>query len=212
MNQYYPIMLNIKNRKCGVVGGGKVAHRKILSLLECGAEVIVVSREIIQDIEILVQKNKIQYIEDNYNFKYISDLYLVYAATDEYYTNVEIYNQCSKNNILVNVVDEPEVCNFIVPSKVKRGDLTIAISTNGKSPMLARKIREDLEKVYDDRYEIFLDVMGNVRKEAFNIIKDSKRRSDFYRHIIYSDFIIRLSYDNRDLIEQEIMSILMSYR
>lgn len=212
MDQYYPIMLNIKNRRCGVVGGGKVAYRKILSLLECEAEVIVISKEIIQDIKILVEKNKIVYIEGSYDFKYISNLYLVYAATDEFHTNVEIYNQCNENHILVNVVDKPDVCNFIVPSKVKRGDLTIAISTNGKSPMLARKIREDLEKVYDDRYEIFLDIMGNVRKEAFNILKDTKKRSEFFRDIIYSDFIIRVSRDNRELIEEEIMDILIKYK
>ncbi|AGK99072.1 precorrin-2 dehydrogenase/sirohydrochlorin ferrochelatase family protein [Clostridium pasteurianum] len=212
MNEYYPIMLNVKSKKCGVIGGGKVAYRKITALLECGAEVLVISREIIQDIEILVNENKVIYLEDNYDFKYISDLYLVYAATNEKNINNKIYKQCNEKNILVNVVDEPDICNFIVPSKIRRGDLTIAVSTNGKSPMLAKKIREDLEEIYDDRYEIFLDIMGQIRKEAFAILKDSKRRSEFYRHVIYSNFINRLSYDNKESIQKEIMDILIEYK
>lgn len=211
MNEYYPIMLNVKGKKCGVIGGGKVAYRKITTLLECGAEVLVISKEIIQDIRILVNENKVIHFEDNYDFKYILDSYLVYAATNEKNINEKIYKQCNEKNILVNVVDEPDICNFIVPSKIKRGDLTIAVSTNGKSPMLARKIREDLEQIYDDRYEIFLDIMGQVRKEAFVILKDSRVRSEFYKHIIYSNFINRLSYDNREAIKKEIMDILMEY-
>lgn len=211
MNEYYPIMLNVKGKKCGVIGGGKVAYRKITTLLECGAEVLVISKEIIQDIRILVNEKKVIHFEDNYDFKYILDSYLVYAATNEKNINEKIYKQCNEKNILVNVVDEPDICNFIVPSKIKRGDLTIAVSTNGKSPMLARKIREDLEQIYDDRYEIFLDIMGQVRKEAFVILKDSRVRSEFYKHIIYSNFINRLSYDNREAIKKEIMDILMEY-
>lgn len=204
-------MLDIRNKKCVVIGGGKVAHRKILSLLECHAEVIVISKIIIEDIRLLVENKKIKYIEDNYNFKYISDVNLVYAATDDSDTNKNVYRQCNEKNILVNVVDEPDICNFIVPSKVKRGDLTISISTNGKSPMLAKKLREDLEKIYDDRYEIFLDIMGEVRKKAFMFLKDSKIRGEFYKYIIYSDFIDRLSYNNKELIKQEIIDILLNF-
>lgn len=211
MNKYYPIMLDVKNRKCGVIGGGKVAYRKIISLLECGAKVVVISKEIIQDIRILINEKKVKHLDDNYNFKYISDLYLVYAATSETTVNKEIYRQCSENNILVNVVDEPDICNFIVPSKIQKGDLTIAVSTNGKSPMLARKIREDLEEIYDDRYEIFLDIMGQVRKKAFAAIKDNKKRSEFYKTIVYSNFINRLSFENREYIEMEIIKILTQY-
>ncbi|MFT8314526.1 MAG: bifunctional precorrin-2 dehydrogenase/sirohydrochlorin ferrochelatase [Clostridium sp.] len=211
MNEYYPIMLNVKGKKCGVIGGGKVAYRKITTLLECGAEVLVISREIIQDIKMLVNENKVIYLEDNYDFKYISDSYLVYAATNEKDINEKIYKQCNEKNILVNVVDEPDICNFIVPSKIKRGDLTIAVSTNGKSPMLAKKIREDLEQIYDDKFEIFLDIMGQIRKEAFVILKDSRVRSEFYKHIVYSDFINRLSCHNREGIKKEIMDILMEY-
>lgn len=208
MNKYYPIMLDIKDKKCGVIGGGNIAYRKIVSLLECEAEVTVISNEVIKEIKLLIDDKKIKYLRDKYNFKHISDFYLVYAATNDSKVNEAVYSQCSQKNILVNVVDKPEICNFIVPSKVKKGDLTIAISTNGKSPMLARKIRQDLEKVYDYRYELFIDIMGEVRKEVFHTLKDAKKRSEFYKAIVYSDFIDRLTSQNRDEIQKEIMNIL----
>lgn len=212
MNKYYPIMLDIKNRKCGVIGGGKVAYRKIISLLECGAKVVVISKEIISDVKTLIDEKKVEYLNENYNPKYIADLYIVYAATNEITVNKEIYKHCIEKNILVNVVDEPDICNFIVPSKIQKGDLTISVSTNGKSPMLARKIREDLEEIYDDRYEVFLDIMGQVREKAFVILRDNKKRSEFYKTIVFSNFINRLSRENKELIEREIMEILKEYK
>ena len=211
MNKYYPIMLDIKEKKCAVIGGGNIAYRKIVSLLECKAEVIVISNEVIKDIELLIKDKKIIYFKDKYNFKYISNCYLVYAATNDSTVNQEVYFQCSQKNILVNVVDKPEICSFIVPSKVQKGDLTIAISTNGKSPMLARKIRQDLEKIYDFRYETFLDIMGEVRKEVFHNLKDQKKRSEFYKTIVYSDFIDKITSENKEDIQKQIMNILMAF-
>lgn len=210
MNKYYPIMLDIKEKKCAVIGGGNIAYRKIVSLLECGAEVIVISDEVVKDIQLLIDCKKIIYFQDKYNFKYIFNCYLVYAATDDGTVNQAVYSQCCQKDILVNVVDKPEICSFIVPSKVQKGDLTIAISTNGKSPMLARKIRQDIEKIYDFRYEIFLDIMGEVRKEVFHRLKDQKKRSGFYKTIVYSDFLDKITYENKADIQKQIMNILLA--
>jgi precorrin-2 dehydrogenase/sirohydrochlorin ferrochelatase len=211
MNTYYPIMLDIKEKKCVVIGGGNIAYRKILSLLESGAKVTVLSTLINEEVELLIKNKKIKFVKEKYNFKYIKDCYLVFAATDDREVNELVYKQCSEKNILVNVVDKPEICNFIVPSKLQKGDLTIAISTNGKSPMLAKKIRQDLEKVYDYRYELFLDIMSEVRKEAFTIIKDGKKRSEFYKAIVYSNFSDRLECEDKNEIQKEIMDILYEY-
>ncbi|WP_026882131.1 precorrin-2 dehydrogenase/sirohydrochlorin ferrochelatase family protein [Clostridium akagii] len=211
MNKYYPIMLDIKEKKCVVIGGGNIAYRKVLSLLECMAEVTVISHEVIPELKQLVDDGKVKYLKHEYNFKYISDCYLVYAATNNSDVNQAVYSQCSQKNILVNVVDKPEICNFIVPSKIKKGDLTIAISTNGKSPMLARKIRQDLEKVYDYRYELFLDIMGEVRKEVFHTLKDAKKRSEFYKTVVYSDYIYGLTSENKEDIQKQIISFLHKF-
>lgn len=205
MNKYYPVMLDIQGKKCIVIGGGKIALRKTLSLLEGGAKVTVISIEINKEIRELAKNNKIKLIEGKYNKKYMGNCYLVYAATDNKAVNEDVYKYCNEKNILVNVVDKPEICNFIVPSKLQRGDLTIAISTNGKSPMLARKIRLELEEEFDDRYEVFLNIMGEVRKEAFKVLRDANMRSEFYKKIIYGNYIDRLVKEDKEEIKREIL-------
>ncbi|MDD3223394.1 MAG: bifunctional precorrin-2 dehydrogenase/sirohydrochlorin ferrochelatase [Clostridium sp.] len=208
MKKYYPIMIDIDEKKCAVIGGGKVAFRKIKSLIECNADVFVISKDIIASVKELLDNNRIKYIKAEYDFKYINDCKLAYAATDDNIVNRRIFNDCSKNNILVNVVDTIDECQFIVPSKVQRGDLTIAVSTNGKSPALSKKIRQDLEKKYDFRYEIFLEIMGRVRKRVSSEIEDPKKRSEFYNKIVYSDLIERINYENKDKCEDEIINVL----
>lgn len=205
-------MLDIENRNCLVIGGGRVAYRKTLSLLECGGRVKVLSKSISDEFKNLINKGKIEYIEDNYNLKYIDNVYIVYAATDNRSMNKTIYEDCNRNDILVNVVDEPDICNFIVPAKVQRGDLTIAVSTNGKSPMLSRRIREELEKVFNSNYEAFLDIMGDMRSEVLHDIKDGKKRTEFFKEVVYSDFIERLTYENTEEVKQEIYEIFDKYR
>lgn len=211
MPNYYPIMLDIEDKKCTVIGGGSVAYRKITSLLDCAAKVTVISIVIDEEINNLADEKKITYIQDNYNYKYISGSYLVYAATNDRKINELIFKDCSAENILINVVDEPDICNFIVPAKVKRGNLTVAISTNGSSPMLAKKIREDLETAFDYRYELFLDIMVEIRKIAAVWIKSSKRRSDFYREVTYSDLINKVNNENKEEIKAEIYKTMQKY-
>ncbi|MCY6354156.1 precorrin-2 dehydrogenase/sirohydrochlorin ferrochelatase family protein [Clostridium sp. ZS2-4] len=212
MKKYYPIMLDIENKNCLVIGGGRIAYRKTLSLLECGGKVKVLSKNISDEFKILINKGEIEYIEDNYSIKYIDNVYIVYAATDNRSMNKTIYEDCNRNNILVNVVDEPDICNFIVPAKVQRGDLTVAVSTNGKSPMLSRRIREELEKVFNSNYEDFLDIMGDMRSNVLREIKDGKKRREFFKEVVYSDFIERLTYENKEEVQQEIYGIFEKYK
>jgi len=141
MTKYYPMMVNIKEKKCLVVGGGNVAFRKINELIEYGARVTLVSREINETINLLV-KNKeksITYIQDSYKSEYINDAFIVIAATNDSNINYQIARDCKKKDILVNVVDDLESSGFIVPAKVKRGDLTITVSTNGKCPFYIKE-------------------------------------------------------------------------
>ncbi|MDP4145577.1 MAG: bifunctional precorrin-2 dehydrogenase/sirohydrochlorin ferrochelatase [Bacillota bacterium] len=211
MKKYYPIMLDVENKQCFVIGGGKVAYRKTLSLLEYMASVTVISRDVIEEFKELIELKKIKFINDTYSYEYIKGGYLVYASTNSREVNEKIYRDCIKNNKLVNVVDEPDICNFIVPSKLQRGDLTIAVSTNGKSPTLAKKIREDMEESFDFKYEIFLEIMGDIRKIAPEYIKDIHLRNEFYKEIVYSDIINRIDFENKEQIKEEIYRILISY-
>lgn len=208
MAKYYPMMLNIENKKCLIVGGGDIAYRKILELIEYGANITVVSININEDIEVFVQNRLINYIQDRYHKAYLENTYIVIASTNDSKVNNDVFRDCSEKGILVNVVDDPKNCSFIVPSKIKRGDLTISISTNGKSPTLSRSIREDLERKYDEHYEVFVNILGDVRKEVIEKVKDSTKKKEIFNAIIKEDYLERLKLFGEETVRKEINEFL----
>ena len=204
MAKYYPMMLNIENKECLIVGGGDIAHRKILELIEYGASITLVSPSINEGIKLLVDNRSINYIQDRYDKAYVENAYIVVASTNDCKANNQIFKDCSERKILVNVVDDPKNCSFIVPSKIRRGDLTIAISTNGKSPTLSRSIREELEKKYDEHYETFLNILGDVREEVIAKVKDSAKKKEIFTAIIKEDYLTKLKLFGEDIVRKEI--------
>jgi precorrin-2 dehydrogenase len=144
--QYYPVSLDIKDRKCLVVGGGGVGTRKVKTLVECGAKVTVVSPGVSSQLLELVNNGLIVLEKRSYKETDLDGMFLVIGTTDSEKLNRQISMDAEKLNMLCNIADRPEVCNFILPSIVNRGDLTISISTSGKSPALAKKLRIELEE------------------------------------------------------------------
>ena len=142
---YYPVFLNLKGKRTVVIGGGKVAERKILTLLKADADITVVSPEITKKIEGEKLKGGIKHVCRQYRKSDLKNAFLVIAATDSQIMNEQVSKDAP---CLLNVVDTPHLCNFIVPSVMKRGPLTIAISTSGISPALLKLIRKELEKMY----------------------------------------------------------------
>lgn len=178
----YPIMIDLMGKEITVIGGGKIAYRKVNNFLKFGYEVTVVSREFIEDFKKI--ENKIKIIKDEYSEIYIKDSFIVVAATNNKKVNESIGMFCRTNNKLVNVIDDPKLSNFIVPSCVKRGDLVISISTGGKSPSLASKIRKDLEIQYDDSYEEYLILLGELREQILEKYNNPSIRKDLLNKII----------------------------
>ena len=164
--RYYPIFLDINDKPCIVVGGGSVAERKVVSLLNAGAKVLVISPKLTPALKRLAGKKQISYCPNPYKTGDLKGFFLAYSATNNPLVNKAVFKDAKKQGILLNVVDVPELCNFIVPSVVERGDLLIAISTSGKSPAMAKKIREQLEKKFGMEYAVFLDIMGKVREKV----------------------------------------------
>ncbi len=155
--KYYPAFLNLKNKSCVVIGGGKVAERKILILLKSGARLTVISPSITIKIKKIVKAKRIKFIKERFRSSYLKDAFLVIGATDDRKTNREISEYCRKRGILINIVDSPGFSNFICPAILARKDLIIAISTSGLNPALAKQIRKDLEKFFSKRrYEASL--------------------------------------------------------
>jgi len=164
-SSYYPIFLNIHQKKCIVVGGGEVARRKVRALLERGAIVQVIAPILDPELSHLANNNTITVLQRNYEPGDLKDTLIVIAATTEAETNRKVAMEAKRQGILVNVVDNPEQSDFIVPSCLHRGDLTIAIATAGKSPALARKIRTRLESDFGKEYVSLVKLIGEVRSE-----------------------------------------------
>lgn len=162
--KYYPVFFNVSGKKCVVVGGGVVAARKVGMLLDCGAKVVVVSPKLTPELADLKTENAIEHVAANYNVQFIKDSVLIIGATNDDKINAAISSDGRSLRIPVNIVDDPQKCDFIVPSAVERGDLTIAISTGGKSPALARYLREKLEAEYGEEYGILLHLLGRLRE------------------------------------------------
>ena len=165
MSSYYPVFLDLKGRRCLVVGGGSVAERKTRMLLEHNALVTVISPALNQGLQQLAEQGAIQVVPRNFKSNDLRGAFLAIAATDDPITNAAVSDKGRKQRILINVVDDPKVSDFIVPSIVRRGDITIAISTAGKSPALARKIRTELDAILPAQYARLLSLVSDVREE-----------------------------------------------
>lgn len=162
---YYPVFLNISDKACVVIGGGQVALRKVQALIECGAAVKVISPDLCAELNQLAESGEIETQQRRYRDGDLKDAHIVIVATDDHDTNREVVKEANQRAVLVNVVDDAGNSNFIVPSSMRRGDVTIAVSTAGRSPALARKIRTRLEYYFGDEYASLALLLDDVRKE-----------------------------------------------
>jgi precorrin-2 dehydrogenase/sirohydrochlorin ferrochelatase len=171
----YPVNLKLKDQLCLIVGGGKIAHEKIQNLLASQAAVDVVSPQLFPEMELLWSRNKFRWISREFIPTDISDLYgLIIACTNNPKVNQEIYDLSMQSGKLINCVDEPQRCNFYVPSIVQCGDLQISISTTGKAPLLSKSIRQRLENVFNESILTQLETIYHLREE---IVEEKSNKS-----------------------------------
>ena len=166
MNSYYPVFLKLSGRRCVVIGGGEVALRKVQSLLQCGARVEVVSPEVCAGLEELASRHKISIVRRGYKHGDIGGACLAIAAAGDAGINARVEQEAELRGVLVNIVDNRELSTFIVPSYLRRGDVTVAVSTAGRSPALARRIRSRLEKDIGIEYAELAEIVDEVRSEV----------------------------------------------
>jgi precorrin-2 dehydrogenase/sirohydrochlorin ferrochelatase len=181
--KYYPIFMDIKNKNCLVVGGGNVGRRKAATLEKCQANVTVVSRIFSHEND-SIETTSIVFKKKEYEKEDIKGMFFVFAATADAELNQAIKNDTAKMDILCNIADSPEKSDFILPSIVDRGDLSIAISTSGSSPAMAKKIREDLEHCFGFEYAHFLTLMANIRKKLLLSERDPDGHKQIFQTLI----------------------------
>jgi len=187
--KYYPIFLDITEKPCAVVGGGEVALRKAQRLLQCHALVWVITEELSPEWKALHREDGLHFIPDKYKSRYIKDMFLVIGATNKREINERIFQDARKRHILVNIVDDPLRCDFILPSLVERGDLSVAISTGGKSPAMAKRLREELENILGAEYEIALEIMGHIRRIVQEQNQPPHDNQQIFAQLIHSDML-----------------------
>jgi precorrin-2 dehydrogenase/sirohydrochlorin ferrochelatase len=183
----YPIMLNIANQHVVVIGGGKVAERKIHGLLEAKAKIIVVAPTITTGIQKLVADKKLIWRQKTFSPDDLDEAWVVIAATNNRDVN-EAVAKAAKPYQLINIADDPERSNFHVPAVVRRGRLTIAVSTGGASPTVAQQIRRQLEELYDDDYGRYIDFLYECRQYILRHVRDEQKRKELFRAIADESF------------------------
>lgn len=189
---FYPVFLKLQGKKCVIVGAGEVAERKAARLLECGAEVAVIGREPAPGLRALAREGRLEHITADYDETLVSifkGAYLVISATDDRSVNESVRDAAQREGVPVNVVDDPQLCDFILPSIVQKGALQIAISTGGASPALARKIRIGLEREFGDEYALFLDIMGELRARIVGKGRPSSENKKVFEAVVNSEIL-----------------------
>lgn len=206
--KYYPVNLNINNRSCLVVGGGNVAARKVKTLLACGAHVTVISPEICDAIGKLAGSECITLVRRGYASGDLDGHFMVIGATSDMALNRRISRDAEKQNMLCNIADVPEACNFILPAVIRRGDLVIAVSTSGKSPAFAKKLRQDLETTFGEEYARFLELMGAIRKRLLCEKHDPEEHKELFETLIDRGLLAMVRENRKTDIDQLLSEVL----
>ena len=187
--RYYPIGLDISGRRCLVIGAGEVGERKAQRLLECGARVSVVGKQLTPALSGLAQAGRIAHIPGDYDEGHLEGVFLVIGATDDRDVNERIYRDARKRGVLANIVDDPDRCDFILPALCRQGDLVITVATGGKSPALAKKLRQELEERYGPEYEVLLKIMGELRGKIIDRGQGSDENRKLFETLVDSDIL-----------------------
>lgn len=196
--KYYPIFLDMKDRKVLVVGGGFVALQKIKTLLDSGAIVKVITKELIAE---KIKELPVSLEIREYNENDMIGVSIVIAATNSHEVNTKIFEHSKKYNVLLNAVDDKDNCDFILGAIVNKGDITVTISTAGKSPIVAKKIRDKVNEMLNINYENLLEVYGNFRARAYQELNEEARKEFFhfleekFDEILFDNLIVKRKFE-----------------
>lgn len=203
---WYPVWLNLSGQLCLVVGGGQVAYRKVQGLLACGARVRVASPELAPELNSLADQGKIAATYQPYSSNDLEGVLLAIAATDNQEVNQRVSREALSRGILVNIVDQPQAGNFIVPSVVRCGDLVFGISTGGQSPFLARLIRQELEQLYGPEVRKLLLRLTQLRRQLKAKVATSQERQKIWEQLLDLELLSWARQGQWENVEERIRS------
>jgi precorrin-2 dehydrogenase/sirohydrochlorin ferrochelatase len=195
-----------------VVGGGPVAERKVRRLLEAKAAVTVVSPVVTGPLRRMAATGRLVLQSRPVCAADLRGAFLVFAATDDPAVNRRVAETAVRRGALVNVADDPAACSFLVPAIVRRGELTVAVSTGGGSPALAKRLRERLEATLGPEYDAFLAALRELRRRARRVIPDSRARQGLYRRAVASPLYEEVAQGDRAAVRARIAALLAEAR
>lgn len=199
--RYYPIFVNLERKHCLVVGAGEVGKRKIQSLVDAGAGQVTIidTAPAAPELEPILARDNVIFHQREFMDADVDGTFLVIACTSSEAVNWRISNRCAEAGVLCNIVDQPEKCSFIVPATVKRGDLTVAISTAGRSPAMAKRIRKELQESFGEEYANLLTLMGRIRPLMLGLGRSTADNTAVFRALVNSSLLEAMK--RRDLDE-----------
>jgi len=201
---YYPIYLDIEDRDVVIIGGGNVCARKAETMMKYGARVTIVSPEFTDEIRQWASDGKLTTRQKAYDESDIEGANIVIASTDDQRVNEQIAADCRRRRIPVNVVDVTPLCEFIVPAIIESGSIQIAVSTGGKSPAIARTLKEDLQRLIGPEYAEVNDLLGTLRDDAKAVLPTDTDRKRFFDGIIARGILAMLREGRRSDAYEEI--------
>ena len=207
----YPLNLDIENKNCVVVGGGEVALRKIRGLLEAGAIVKVIAPEICAGVEELFQRGEIIWLKENFSPELIGDEIILIAATDNPEVNRLAAQSAQAKKILVNVVDNVGG-NFNVPSRIRRGDFLLTLSTGANSPAFSKFVRQMLEAEFDENFGTGLKIISQYRQEVKRLLPNSKARKNFWENFLTREIWELLKLGAFDKLEKKLAETIRNFQ
>lgn len=206
----FPLFVDLKGRKCIIVGGGKVAERKTETLLEFNTEIIIISPVVTERIQQLNKDNRLVVIEKNYSQEDLENAFIVVAATNDSKVNEKIYNDAVKNNIFVNVADSKERCTFVFPSIVKRDELVVGVSSSGNYPALSKKIREKIDSVIPRELGNMVKILKAFRTRV-KLLPDTDKRRELLNRIA-DEIVFNDEVETENQLENKLNNIFEEYK
>ncbi len=183
---YYPLFVDLAGRRCVVVGGGAMAEAKVEALVECGAEVVVISPQVTERIRRWAEEGRLRWEPRAYRLGDLEGAWLVVSAPDDRSLNRAVWEEAQARRVWVNAVDDPSHCSFIAPAVYRQGELVLAVSTSGKAPALAVRLRDRFASQLGPEYAAFLELAAELRGELVRRIPQFERRRALWYRILDS--------------------------
>jgi len=202
--EFLPLFLNIRGQYCVIVGGGEVALRKATLLIKAKANLTLVSPQFISQLQEFSKEGKCKLVQEEFTPEQLEGARIVIAATDNEKVNARVANAANKKNLPVNVVDQPKLCSFIMPSIVDRSPVVVAISSSGRSPILTRKIKELNESLISNREGQLAELLGTFREKVRNKFPDFTERLKFWESLLKSQ-LSELVYSGNESVASQLI-------